>query len=378
MSVPRKILIFIDYLHGEGGTERHLCMLVRHLRGRGWMVTLIAFDMGESAIVEAIRGSGAEILALPVGRVYSWRAARSAWRLFRLIRERKYDLVQTFHQKSDTYGALVARLSGVRNVIVSRRDTGEIRGRAYRWVGRLISRIYSKIIVVSDGVREAVCAREGFSENRIVRIYNGVDVDAFNPATLEGKAAARTAIGIGLDDFVVGMVANFRPEKSHEVLFEACRFAATSIPKVSLLLVGGGPLLEKFRAAYPPDRGGLEAMFVGAVTDVRPYLAAMDVACLVPCSNEGFSNAVLEAMAMGLPLVVSDVGGNREAVADGVNGRLVEPQNPEALASALVAMWQSAADRQSMGRASRSRVCSEFSIRAMLEQHDDLYRSLGL
>jgi glycosyltransferase involved in cell wall biosynthesis len=370
-----RILFLIDYFHGTGGTERHLANLVCNLCHESFQVTVVAFDLGTNPLIEAMRLAGAEVFEFSVGRVYAPKAMLQAWRLFRLIRQRQFHVVQTYHQKSDTYGAIVARLAGVRYIIPSKRDTGELRSRAYQLVSRMCRSWYKKVIVVSEGVGDAIVKSEGVDRSNIVRIYNGVDVDAFRPPTGEDIRMARRMLGLATEDFVVGMVANFRPEKSHEVLFAAALEAGKHIPRLKLLLVGDGSLREHYQAQYGQSASGVDAVFVGAVSNVAASLHAMDLACLIPGSNEGFSNAVLEKMATGLPLVVSNVGGNAEAVCHGCNGFVIPPGDIGALAKSLLAMHRSTEMRLDMGRQSRRLVEERFSLERMWRAHVEVYRS---
>lgn len=371
-----RILFLIDYFHGTGGTERHLAHLVCNLCRESFQVTVVAFDLGTNPLIDAMREAGAEVLALSVDRVYTPKALLQAWRLFRLIRVRRIDIVQTYHQKADTFGAIVAHLAGVRHIVPSKRDTGELRSRAYQLISRVFRSWFDKVIVVADAVAEAIVASEGVDRSDIVRIYNGVDTEVFRPPTDDEVRRARNTLGLADEDFVVGMVANFRPEKTHDALFAATLEARRQIPRLKLLLVGDGPLFERYRAQYGHPGSAVDALFVGAVRDVHAYLHAMDVACLIPGSNEGFSNAVLEDMASGLPLVVSDVGGNAEAVSDGCNGFVIPPGDVGALARALVALHENAGMRREMGRQSRRLVEQQFSLERMWRAHVELYRSL--
>ncbi|MBK7665075.1 MAG: glycosyltransferase [Sterolibacteriaceae bacterium] len=372
-----RILFLIDYFHSTGGTERHLSLLVRNLCRESFEVTVVAFDLGENPLIDEMRQAGAEVIHLPLARVYTPHAMAQAWRLLRLIRTRRIEIVQTFHQKADTFGAIVTRIAGVRHIVSSRRDTGELKSRRYVLVSRRIRSWFEKVIVVADRVGNAVVQREGIDRADIVRIYNGVDADAFQPPTPAEATSARQALGFSAEDFVVGMVANFRPEKSHAVLFAAAREALPQIPRLKLLLVGSGPLFAHYSAQRGQLAGRPDAVFVGAVPDVQRQLHAMDVACLIPGANEGFSNAVLEKMATGLPLVVSDIGGNAEAVIDGRNGFVIPPNDVAALTEALVALHADPLRRREMGHESRRLVEERFSLEQMWRTHADLYRSLN-
>jgi glycosyltransferase involved in cell wall biosynthesis len=172
------------------------------------------------------------------------------------------------------------------------------------------------------------------------------------------------------------MIAGLRPEKNHDVLLAALTLLAPEVPGLRVLLVGAGPLLEHYRAqvAHGPLRAA--TVFTGDVPQVRDYAWAMDVGCLTPGSNEGFSNAVIEQMATGLPMIVTDVGGNAEAVAAGESGYVIAPGASAELARALRRLYQDAALRRAMGRAARARVEERFSLEQMCARHAQLYRQL--
>src|SRR5262249_38655756 len=121
---------------------------------------------------------------------------------------------------------------------------------------------------------------------------------------------------------------------------------------------------------------GSRTVFTGDVAEVRPCLWAMDVGCLTPGSNEGFSNAILEQMAVGLPMIVTDVGGNAEAVIDGTSGWVIPPLDAAALCKALIAVHGDQERAASMGRAARTRAQERFSLQRMCAEHAQLYISL--
>ena len=183
-------------------------------------------------------------------------------------------------------------------------------------------------------------------------------------------------VGFAAGDFVVGMVAGFRPEKNHQVFFAGLLQAAPSIPSLKVLAVGAGPLLEQFRERLAQTVLAASTVFTGDVAEVLPCLWAMDVGCLTSGSNEGFSNAILEQMAVGLPMIVTDVGGNAEAVIDGENGRVIPSLDAAALSRALIDLHRNPARAAAMGRASRTRVEQRFSLERMCAEHIRLYRSL--
>lgn len=374
---PIEILFVIDYFHRTGGTEQHLAQLVRGLCSMGFRCTVVAFDMGDNPLLQSLRELGVPVIHLPVGREYVPNALVQARRLAALIRKNRYDIVQTYHQKADTYGALIARLAGAAHLVSSKRDTGELRKPLHVFLNRRLRGLFDEFIMTADAVRTAVVARDGLPEARVTTIHNGVDAARFAPPSDMQRGQARARLGFAPDDFVVGMVAGFRPEKNHDVFFTGLAQAVPAIPSLKVLLVGAGELLQHYRDSLPGTALGGRTVFAGDVADVVPYLWAMDIGCLTPGSNEGFSNAVIEQMATGLPMIVTDVGGNAEAVADGENGVVIAPGDSAALTAAVIRIHADAGARAGMGAASRRRVEELFSLEQMCSRHAQLYRALA-
>jgi glycosyltransferase involved in cell wall biosynthesis len=378
MEEKINILYFIDYLYGwsGGGTETHLSNLTHLLDKKIFECLIVAFDTGDTPLTKKIKENGIEIIHLPVGRFYTPNALRQALRISRVIRKRKIDLVQTFHFKSDTYGVLTAKMSGVKKIVSSRRDLGDLEGRKSKyhfWLKKLINRYVDGFIVVSDSVGRVVAKKEKVPVHKIKTIYNGVDIDKFAPPSGDEYTHARRELGIGEDDFVIGMVAVFRQEKNHDILFKANEKARQSINGLKLITVGGGHLMGHYKE-YCRKSGLIgKVIFTGPTSDVKQYLAAFDVACLVS-GSEGFSNSILEKMAMGLPLIVTDVGGNAEAVRDGYNGIVIPPRDADALATALVKMHRDPEKRKQMGRKSRQRAEHEFRLGKMIKNYEQYYQ----
>lgn len=370
------VLYLIDNFCSVGGTERHLLQLTTLLDRSRFRPLVLVFDLRDNHLIRAMREGDVPVIDFPVGRYYTPRAARKAIDLSRLIRKHKVDIVQTYHFKSDTYGVAVARLSGVKHIISSRRDLGDLKSPWHLFLNRRLDRLIDGFIVVADAVGRVVQEREGVPRLRLRTIYNGVDTVRFSPPNADEARQARERLGFRPEDVVVGTAAWFRPEKNHLLLLEVLESLQSDFPALRLLWMGDGPMAGRLRAEA--RRRDLEAkvLFAGEQEDIRDCLRSCDVGCIVPSGNEGFSNAVLEKMAMGLPMVVTDVGGNAESVVHGENGFIVGPHDATGLASRLAELCSNPDLRVKMGKNARERVESLFSIGDMVRRHEKYYEQL--
>lgn len=372
-----RVLYLIDYWGSPGGTERHLAYLLESLDRTRFECRVVVFNYLPNALAETARASGISIDHIPLARYYTPSGIKQALALLRYMRAHEIDIVQTFHFKSDVVGATVARLAGIRHVVSSKRDAADYKRTFHFLLNRLVRPLTERYIAVSRVVAEVIRKREGVPDSRISTIYNGVDLVRHVLPTADVRARARAALGFNDTHFVIGMSAWFRPEKDHGLLFGVFQRLLERTPSVRLLLVGGGPLLEHYRAFIQGQPGLADTIhFAGPVDDVRPFLHAMDVGCLIPSSNEGFSNSVLEKMAAGLPLVVTRIGGNAEAVVDGVTGFVIPPGASEQLENRLTRLHVDSPLRHSMSTAARKRVEEHFSLDRMIQQHETLYLNM--
>lgn len=370
------ILYIIDQFTASGGTETHLANLLFHLNKERFNPFLLVFDLKENPLVQKIREAHIPIFHIPVGRYYTFNALKKAFSLSHIIKRKQIDIVQSYHFKSDFYGVLVSKLSGVKSIISSKRDTGDLKKKIQFFLHRFSNNYINHYIFVADAVRGIVMQREHINSSNFTVIYNGVDSKRFHPANRKAFFDTREKFGFSKSDFIVGTVAWLRPEKSYGIFFEAIEQLNEKISELKVVVVGGGDLLEYFKEDTRKRGIKDKVFFVGSTDDVRPYLRMMDVACLVPGQNEGFSNSIIEKMAMGLPLIVTDVGGNREAVFDGHNGLVIPPRDVSALSHAILDLYLNPDKRRAMGHQSRQRVKEYFTIDKIVKQHENLYESL--
>jgi glycosyltransferase involved in cell wall biosynthesis len=244
------------------------------------------------------------------------------------------------------------------------------------WSRRLLNRWTLPLATHVIAVSEAVAAYAGrefrIPPERLTVIPNGVDLDHFRPPPRPPDP----------HDPVIGCVAGLRPEHDHLTLIQAFATLVRRLPRATLLLVGRGPEEARIRSAAAA-RGVLsQVVFAGEQPDVSPFLHRMDLYAQASLTA-GLPNAILEAMACGLPVVATAVGGTPEAVAHGSTGLLVPPGDPEALAGAAATVLEDPALAARFGHAARARVEDRFSEAMMLSRFESLVdrlaaRHLGL
>lgn len=293
---------------------------------------------------------------------------RLVWDLYRLFRRERPDVVHTHAWGALLEGLIAARLARVPLVVHGEHGTLQLRS-YQRWLQRLGWSAVDQVLSVSSRLAERIAEETGFPLERIRTIRNGVDLSRF--AGLD-RARTRAALGVRPGALVAVTVGRLVPVKDHVMLLDAVARLRGSCASITVLIAGDGPLKEQLgrRTAVL----GLDAVvrFLGHRSDVETVLAAADVFVLSSAS-EGLSNTILEAMAAGLPVVATRVGGADELVQDGLTGRLVRPRSPQELAEAMWSILGDAGIRHAMGSAGRARAESEFSLAGMIGRYETMY-----
>ena len=298
---------------------------------------------------------------------------RLMYRLYRYLQHEKPHIVQTHNWGTLFEGFVAAKLAGVPVVIHAERGT--IQGRKRNLLfQRALWKAVNQVLSVSEIHRQLLSATVGFPGEHIKPIANGVDTEIFQPRYDE-KTAIRTKLGFEPGRFYIGTVGNLRPVKNHALLLRACRQLCLDQDDVRLIIAGTGPLKEQLS-----ELAGLlgiqhKVRLLGARTDIPEVLNAMDLFVL-PSLSEGMPNAVLEAMACGLPVVATQVGGVSEVVEHGVTGLLVPSEDEAALTSRLEELFLSETTRQMLGKNARERALACFSLDKMVREYEQLYVSL--
>ena len=200
-------------------------------------------------------------------------------------------------------------------------------------------------------------------------VYLGFDFEKFAPYVGD-RVRIRHEFGFAADDIVIGYVAHFIKGKGHIQLIEAFEGIADDIPQAKLFLVGSGMLAEVQAAAAKFPDG--QIVFAGRRDDIPACMNAMDI-FVQPSLSEAFSQVLVEAMGVGLPVIATNVGGAAEVIDNGVSGFLIEPNNIAAIREKTVEVWRNSELRSGIGAAARKRVNKTFTVERLLDRHLELY-----
>ena len=372
-ETPWPVVLLIDELIGPGGTEVHLQFLATRLKALGHPVEIWTLRANE--YIEAFAPTGVEVRVFNVP-VFRPRVGRSITTLTAALDAFAPEgpvIVQAYHTAADFLAALLRRRNPRVRSIASWRDMGIFRSAAHVLAQRAVAGHIDRLLVVSNAVRVAAAARTGVPAAHIGVIHNGVDTQRFRPPVGDERARVREAIGLAPDDVASLTVGTFHNFKGQDLVLQAAAALKSLGTPFRPVFAGRGPLLEDHRQLA--NRLGLDgAIFLNVRDDIPDLLRACDLFVLTSWS-EGFSNAIIEAMASGLPIVATTVGGNPEAVTRDC-GTLVPPGDLDRLVTAIRPLVASQRQRQAFGEAARRRAQTLFPLDLMVERYRDVHREL--
>jgi len=243
--------------------------------------------------------------------------------------------------------------------------------RVYKHIDLLVLRRFPKVIAVSDYLRQELIA-SGLTPDQVVTVYNAIDPDVFVSSGRTDRRGVRTKLGIAPNTPVVLTVGRLNPEKGHRYLLESIQIARQHIPDLRALIVGEGPLREKLEATTRSLHLEAVVSFLGWQEDVASLMVASDLFVL-PSTRESFGLVILEALALGLPVIAARVGGVPEIIKTGETGILVEPGDTEGLAKAMMWALTNLAQAGQLARQGQAMVRRHFSVEAMVKAVSRVY-----
>ena len=375
----------IYYIVGSlevGGAERHLSQVLPALKAKGFDIKIIVLS-NKALLAPIFEKAGIQVFIAP-DIDFLPKIMRRPLSLFisivRLVTsffKNRTAVRHTFLPEAYLLTAFAARLSFFKGVLImSRRSLNNYQQR--RFVLGKLEKIFHRFTTFALGNSNAVVQQlyeEGFSKEKVHLIYNGIETSLFQ--NLPPKLELRNVLGLDSESLIFVIVANLIPYKGHIDLLNAFAIISQKLPENwQLLCVGKDSGILSGLKIKARDLGiENHVRFLGSRTDIALLQSASDIGIL--CSHEeGFSNAILEAMAVGLPMVVTNVGGNAEAVQDKVTGLVVEPKNPEHLSEALLTLSLSPEQRKIYGSAGKKRVYENFTLSQCVDQYENFYKQL--
>jgi glycosyltransferase involved in cell wall biosynthesis len=377
VTIRRRRILHVTSACTVGGCEAHVLALLGKLDPAYYELWLAYFEERP----DDARPMLADFQALGVKTVdlrgHGQLDPVAAVRLLRLLWREKFDLVHTHSLRAELATVAAARLTRPRpRVVRSVHNVDDFYARPpTSWLARVSGGQLDGLVVISDAVSEHVKMHTGLPSEKVTRIYYGLDAAPYQPRERNANAGAGPAANNRPP--TIGMVARLAPQKGHRVLFDALPTVIARLPNLRVEVVGHEHLTStKELETYAQELGvGRHVSFLGFRDDLPELLAGWDVLAL-PSLWEGFGLVLLEAMAAGLPVVASRVGPIPEIVVHAETGLLVEPGEPEPLASALLELLEKPESAAELGIRGRRRVVERFSLERMVAETEAFYDRL--
>jgi len=377
-----------------GGSAQNTLLTCLGLDRRRYDVLLVFGPGTESAMtpleetvvagrLDSARKSGVRCIMLDrlFRRIDPSNDLAAAFALWRLCRRERPDIVHTHTSKAGILGRWAAFLAGVPVIVHTPHGHvffGHFNQRLswlFYLAEKLTEPITNVLVALTEGEKKDYLDIGLVAEKKLATIHSGVDITRFNPIPVD-RAAKRISIGMRPDESVVGTIGWLLPIKGPDVLLDAMARVWKEFPETQLLYVGKGPLEEELRDRAAALGMTEKVFFAGWRDDIRELLQVMDLFVL-PSRNEGMGRAIVEAMAAGKPVIGTCVGGIPDLIEDGGNGFLVAPENPEALAGAIVLLLRDGSLIERMG-ADGIRRAGRFDLLSMQERIRQLYGKLTI
>lgn len=357
---------FVENLN-RGGLERAVIDLIGAQLARGHRCQVIClFELG--SLAGELEALGVAVHACEKRRGFDLRSLAHARRW---LREFGTDVLHTHNATAHYHAVLAAIGLRLHRTINTRHGMGALNAGSRReWFYRRSMRMTDAVVTVCAAAKSDLVRSGTLPANKLVAIPNGIRVERFEPASDGARAKLVSTLGLPAQTRIIGTVGRLNGVKDHATLIRA--FVESDIPDCALVIVGDGPLRPELTNLVDEEALGDRVFLLGDRGNVGELLRGFDVFAMSSLT-EGYSIALLEACAVALPIVSTDVGGNAEIVRDGVNGSLVPARAVATLAAALRAMLADPQRATAMGQTGRAWLLREGSVTTMASRYDALY-----
>ncbi len=383
MSAKIKLIHIITRLD-KGGSAENTFLTLKGLDKSRYEVSLIAGPVEDPSQDrrKQIEESGVSYIQVPqlrrnINLFYDFPALL---KIRRLLKKEKPDIVHTHTSKAGLLGRLAARLAGIPSIIHTPHGHvffgyfDALKTRMFILLEKLASRITDKIIALTPREKADYLRYKVAEEDKLVIIPSGIELYKCQPIPQEERSKLKKKLGIPEHSAVVGTAGRLVPVKGPGFLIQAVGQVISEHPDTYLVFAGDGPLRKNLEKDAVDMGLAKNIIFTGWRDDMARILSVFDIFCL-PSLNEGMGRVLVEAMALGKPVVASDVGGIPDLIIPGKNGFLVPPRNPGELAQQILFLIKNREEREKLGRAGK-KMASTYSDEIMVKKIAELYEKV--
>lgn len=370
----KRIDWLITQMKVVGGAEIYTRQILPILQKSGWQPRVIVLSEG-GCLLRELEQEGIQTIELGLRTRDLSKGIRS---LLQIWSDHPPEILHTHLYHAGILGRFIARNTGIQRVYVHQHGLELNRSVWRTLLDRSSSHRVTQYIVTCQAVANQLHHRERIPIEKIRVIYNGVDFNQIERILPENSSMKSMGAGISIprqdNSFWICSVGRLSAEKGQDILFEAIKLLEQTDLKVEVFLFGSGPLQETLTEKAKKLEIEKQIHFVGFVDPVSCYLKDMDI--FVQASRwEGLSLALLEAMALGLPVIATDTGGTAEVIQNHLSGILVQPENPEQIAQAIALLMQDKKLRQTLAKSAKERIKKQFSIQHTITHLINLYET---
>lgn len=344
---------------GWGGQEHRILEESKGMAGRGYRLLIAA--PAQSNLFARAEKSGIETFAIDFRK----NNLAAIFSLASLMKREKVDIVNTHSSLDSWFSTLAAQITKLKPKVIRTRHLSTPVSTS-PFSSLVYNVLTDAIMTTGEEIRRQMISHNGFDGSKITSVPTGINLERFNPAVT--RPAFRPA------GFSIGMVGVLRSWKGHSYLIEAAPEILKRIPDACFYIVGNGPQYDNIKNLISDLSLQDRVVMLGHREDVPEIIAAMDVIVHPSYANEGVPQSILQAMAMGKPVVASDAGAIKEVVLDGKTGFLIEPGNPGAIAQKITALYENPGLMAEFGKEGRDIVEKEHTISTMLDKIESIYK----
>jgi len=385
MTQPIRILEVLEAT--VGGTRRHLISILQRIDQINFHVEVASPKVRHGNVTDTSFYDDVRALNIPWHHVEMsreinlWADLKGFIQLTQVIKAGQYDIVHLHSSKAGFLGRLAAKINGVKTIYTPNgfyflESKKNVKRAFYLILERVAGKLTDCLIAVSDSEREIAIKHRIINEHALALIPNAIDNNVFLPDS-DARQRIRTELNISASTFVIGTVSRYTAQKDPFALVKSAALLLQEFPEARFIWCGEGELRNETEALARQLGVHASFYFLGFRSDVQAVMNAFDVFVLASVF-EGLPYTLLEVMALGIPVVATNVVGNRDVVVDKITGLLVQPRSPQHLMEAIVQLLENPAMRQTMGKQSQIVIQNIYDVKSMIRSLERVYCSLAV